>query len=382
MLTAASILLLQAPLPVSALASGRIVSEADGKVIVGAQVTPAPEWNLVTPARTNDAGLYTFIPQPGERSHLRFRPKLHGDEMGVEAAGFAKVTVDTSSRAPWANEIPLRRTKSVFGNIHGAGVDFTVVGETNASDFVWPPQSGLTIMTTSPSATVGADGSFTLKDVPMWAGITLRVKCPADPAWRVLGRFVFGDADEKLSFELPPPPATPVAADDADEWHFVGLFGRNAEGLRRTNAWFDVQPNARQRSHPWGGGRWHVHGNRACDCIESRAGERLLVARDPDGWFGLRTVTIAPDAGVTRYGITLSPGALLRIQLGKGLAGRVSLVAAGRVFAARDALPEELWYELSPAGEIELRLEVPERAMRTIPVVVVAGEVRRIQISD
>lgn len=377
------LLMSQSPLQAPLVASGRVVAEADGKPIPQARVTPATEWNLFTPAFTDDSGRYTFEPRLTEHPRVSLRPKLDSDQMEVAAEGFVTVIVDTASCAPWADVIPLRRAVAVGGHLRGAGPAYSVIAQFDPVDFVWPPQSGMTIVMKSPSSGVAQDDSFTIQEVPVGVRVTLQAKCPADDDWRELGHFVFDGSVNQMDLKLPPPLAKkPRATEkDSDEWHFVGMFGRDSQGTRRANVWFDVLPESRHNDHPFGGGRWHLHGNRACDCIVSRLGERLLVARDPDGWFGTRTINLTSDTRKDKFGITMSMGALIRIQMG-AVNGRVALFIDGQAFAVRDALAGEVWYALSPAGSIRIEVDSPGRESRLIQVTTVAGETRRVQIAE
>jgi len=152
-------------------------------------------------------------------------------------------------------------------------------------------------------------------------------------------------------------------------------------GKSRWSAWFDVLPESRHTSHSSiGGGRWHVHGNLPCNCIESRSGPRVLVARDREGWIGVQSIQISDESIGKKHRIVLARGGLLRLHLARdAVACRVSLRANGLVFAERDVAGDSIWYELAPPGAVEV-IRGTAGADRSVRTIIEAGKIARVEL--
>lgn len=361
---------------------GRVVSETTGLPIGGARVEPASNWGDLSPTVTDELGRWSFEPKPEVSSARPRRRALDQDEMAVAANGHASTTVDTSSHAPWANEIPLRPTRKLRGRMHGAHEGEAVYLELDARDCVWPPHTGLAISLKERGVALDPEGRFEIDAVP--AQTSIRLRLGKHGQYRTLEQpFALSlDSADIIDFQAPPPT---LKGDPTEEepkgWQAVDCVPVEAQGKSPESAWFDVLPESRHIRHRVGGGRWHVHGNLPCNCIESRNGARVLVARDCDGWFGVQAIQVSDETIGKKHRIVIVPGGLLRLHLGKdALASRVSLRANGLVFATREVAPDSIWYELAPPGGVDILIGADGSARPARTITVEAGKVARVEL--
>jgi hypothetical protein len=217
-------------------------------------------------------------------------------------------------------------------------------------------------------ASIDAEGRFELDGVPTHVPLTLLLASGSD-GWSGLQlgeEFVLAAGETRhVEFERPPDPerTDPTEPDDP-AWQRISALALDETGRPKPTAWFELVPPGRHVSHARiGGGRWHVHGNRPCNCLESLPGKRTIVARNPEGWIGIQRFDVEPGTDPTEPRVIIHPGGLLRLHLaGEAARSRVVLRSNGLEFASRSVLGGTVWYELAPAGEVELVVSVADAA--------------------
>jgi len=137
----------------------------------------------------------------------------------------------------------------------------------------------------------------------------------------------------------------------------------------------------RFQQHRVGGGRWHVHGSRACNDLEALPGARTLIGFDARGRIGLERLDIlATDTRVVPL-VTLAPGALLRIAFdGPEERARIALSSRGIEYAARELPRGVVWYELAPTGKVAIRVTSNAAEPRSIELDAHAGRIVRVEL--
>lgn len=367
-----TLLALQEPAPAPApTLRGRVVAEATALPIAGATVLADGFAQHVPPAETDAAGDFTLL--TGARCIESNAISNRGaDFLRVSAPGFTELRVDPCSEAPWAAPIPLRKSASLRGRFAEGRFDRVLVSA-RAIDLTWPPQSGLYGEDGGWHAQVDTAGTFEFGALP--AQIVLTV------AW---DGFVDGQRtrhtlplvlqpgearDIVLSAPLPDQKSPSTANSAQGAWIPVQLSAVNLGGGSRPMPWFEVIGESRPIRHRVGGGRWHVHGFRACNCLELRTDATRVIARDIEGWVGACDLAFSADGTTARARVVLSRGTLLRLDAsGSSEDVRASISVAGVRFVERELLAGVVHYEVVPRGAVLVRVRAVSGAEWETPV--------------
>ncbi|MBI5435226.1 MAG: hypothetical protein HZA52_20495 [Planctomycetes bacterium] len=375
----------QAELP---MIRGRVIRDDDGSNVVNALVEAYPAFQVQAETRTDDRGSFARIGKPQDTPTNRTNEEPYDlvEYMTVSSPGVARTFVDPCADAPWSAPIRVRATATLRGRVLGepAKRGLRVVVTADWKDLCWPPNTGLTRFGHEWIAALDPDGGFELHQLPAevplqvaWSAggtdanpsTTLLALAPGESHFLALGSNAGAGAD------------TARTSDPAGPWILVDPFADTERGATPYLPAFEIVEGGRFRQHQNGGGRWHIHDSRACDHLEALAGVHTLVARDASGRFGITTFTVRVDDARLKPSVPLSPGALLRIDFdGPEERARVALVANGIVYAARDLPRGAVWYELAPAGAVELRVTGSSAAPRTVEVEARAGELQRVDV--
>lgn len=367
--------------------SGRVVRESDGTPVVGANVEAWPASQNRDGTTTDDRGEFLRVGKPGFEyaTATRREPFDFVSYLTISAPGVARTLVDPCSDAPWAAPIRVRGTATIRGRVENAPKNQVnhVVVIANAKDLCWPPRTGLTETDPRWLGDLDAEGRFEIPDVPAevplffcWNAGTSGshgVALADDP--------VLAAGEEREWNSRAPEGAVPLRTTRTphpaeDPWIPVDPTAHDSEARTPTLLARDLVDVWRFLRHRNGGGRYHVHGWRACHHLEAMPEMRTLVAFDASGQIGLERFEVRADDSRVLPRATVAPGALLRIAFdGPEERARIALSSRGIEFAARELPRGVVWYELVPAGDVSVRVVAPDSEARTSTVETKAGTI-------
>jgi hypothetical protein len=360
---------------------GRIVSDVDGAAVQQAAVKADGYGGSKTVVETNDRGEFELA----ERT-LCGRTHLTGERatgfLAVTAPGYAPGFVDPCCRAPWADPIRLRASATITGRVKDAEPGARIAAVIQSDQLCWPPRSGLTVPNPTWDAKLDSDLRFELADLPAQVVISLEYH---GASHGVLGEVVLEPGrtremhfalDEKLT------PLPPSFVPDSLHRTLIQPSATDEHAQARTIAWFELLKDWRHQSHAKiGGGRWHVHGHRACNDIEALAGANTLIACDFDGRIGIEPIQVREVDKLMRPHVALSPGGLLRLDAGLlASPARVTLSRGDVDFSTRTLHRGVVRYEVVPAGELKIVLQAEGGESRTRTIAVQPGTVTDVEL--
>ncbi len=369
---------------------GRVVRESDGSPVVGALVEAYPAFRVREETRTDERGEFARVGAAEWRHTTATNEKPYDlvQYLTVSGPGIARTLVDPCAEAPWASPIRTRSTAVVRGRIERAPIAQVnhVVVIAPWKDLCWPPRTGLTRVDLRWLCDLDADGRFEIRDVP--AEVPLELHWNAGTSGSrgaaLVDEFVLAPGEVRELALAAPDPLAPSATDSTDRngaWTPVLPIAEESAGASPYLVAFEIVAGGRFARHKVGGGRWHMHGSRACNDLEALPGPRTIVAFDARGHFGCTTIDLPADGLTQRPRVPLGPGALLRIAFdGPEERARIALVAKGIEFAARELPRGVVAYELAPAGAVQLRVTSTTAEPRTVEVDARAGELQRVDV--
>lgn len=257
----------------------------------------------------------------------------------------------------------------------GEGVWITVIAP--ASELYWPPRSGLTCVNQRWTTQTDAEGHFLIADLPAQVPLSVRrdAGSTAEGVTLTSEELVLSPGeqhevvlDAHLEAGSKPREASTVEGGE----HWVSVDTSSFASL----TWFEFLNGARLIQHRVGGGRWHVHQNRACNHLEIRPGRSTLIGRDASGRIGVELMEVTSSESAIRPRVKLAAGGLLRID-GSRLNAKASIkfTLSGQEFAVRELLPGAVSYETAPAGSVRMTVAIDGREPETRSIDVAAGAV-------
>ncbi len=368
---------------------GRVTGESGEEPVVCAKVEPYPAFRSKA-TTTNEQGEFAALGRPSFSYSTATNPAPYDlvQYFTITAPGHARTIVDPCADGPWAAPIRMRDCATLRGRVDllPPGPGHHVVVLVSWEDLCWPPRTGLTRTDERWIGDLDADGRFEISDLPAQVPLAIRFD-----AGTTAGRGA-GLADDlvlapgevrELAFHAPDSALDSAADNKAAEgpWIPVAPSASVPEGATENLIAFELAENWRFLRHRNGGGRWHMHGSRACNDLEALPGVHTLIAFDARGHIGLERFDIqASDVRLVPHATT-APGALLRIAFdGPEERARIVLSSQGIEFRARDLPRGAVWYELAPAGKVTLRVTSTVAEPRSLEAEAHAGCIERVEL--
>lgn len=361
---------------------GTVVREDASTLVAGAQVEPFRSLRN-PPAITDELGRFVIreaAPKCFASNATNTQTYDLVDYLVITALGTARTFVDPCSTAPWADPVRLRPVAALRGRFTSSGAGHRICAVAPWQDLCWPPRTGLTRVDARWFADLDGEGRFEFAELPAQVPLSIRFEAGVTAAGLKLVEDLVLQPGEVREIELSAPTpsgpeASPGPTTQDEPWIPLEITA-NGRGTSRGLAAFEILEGGRFMPHKVGGGRWHVHGSRPCNHLEALPGARTLIARDPEGWFGLETIEILPtDPRVVRQ-IEMSPGALVRIHFdGPEERARISLDHEGVRFVSREVRRGILWYELVPTGKVTASVAAQHSEARTSTLEITAGTI-------
>lgn len=371
--------------------SGRVVREFDGAIVVGANVEAHPAFRTRAVTTTDERGEFVRVGRPTfvYTTATNLEPYDRVNYLTISGPGIARTLVDPCADAPWATPIRVRRTATIRGCVENApnGRVTHVVVIANSKDMSWPPRTGLTNSNPRWLGDLDAEGRFEIRDVPAEVPLDLQWNAGTSGSHGIdLADDVVLAPDEVREWNFRAPdgavPLRSTGAADAARgpWIPVAAIARDAENRTPALLACELVDGWRFQRHRNGGGRYHVHGWRACNHLEALPGTRTLVAFDASGRIGLERFEVRADAVIEGVSAEIAPGALLRIEFdGPEERARIALSSRDVEFAVRELPRGVVWYELSIAGPVTIGI-TSAGSQREVRIEPRAGVIERVDV--
>ena len=349
---------------------GVVVRDSDGSPIEGARVEPQGGGIDGRAVVTRADGSFELPDGP------RCGPSANGsrgiDYLRVTAPGSSLALVDPCSTAPWASTVRLRPSATLVGWVAGLPEGHPIDVVVQAAEIAWPPRSGLTVSEPRFTGTLNAEGHFEIADVP--AQVPLAVRHTAgqwDDGYELATGLVLAPGERReVALEVLPDQGSRHGSEkDKASGPWIPLFpSASAATPPEELVWFEVLNGGRLAGHFVGGprskhhviagGRFHVHGYRACNHLEVEPGGWTLVARDNAGGIGAKRIRVRETDPSIGTEAAVRPGALLRIDASDLEAPfRLTLSYDGLAFVDAEMLPGVVRYEVVPAGKVDAAIQ-------------------------